>query len=184
MKYIVGLGNPEPEYKHTRHNIGKDFLDILSSQNGYTDWKLNKYINCDTCEFDGIVRLLKPLNYMNSVGECVAKAAKFFDIKTEDLLIAYDDLDLVAGEYKFAYAKGSRIHNGIISIKDHLNSEDFWHLRIGVRDESISMSVQKSGVDPAKYVLSKPSTTDSNKISEALENVVIPDINAWLSKNR
>ncbi len=176
MKIIVGLGNPEPEYTHTRHNIGKDFLNFWKQ-----DWKENKYINAQVAVVEDAV-LVKPLVYMNDSGIVVKKAINFYESDTSDLLIIYDELDLEAGEFKLTYGKGSRIHNGVLSTKEKLETEDFWHLRLGVRNESIPMSVQKAGYDPVKYVLSKFDTADSGKILESFKNFVMPAALSWLSK--
>ncbi len=191
MKCVIGLGNPEPEYSKTRHNIGKDllnyFADNAESLFGVTEfqWQKSKYVDGEyeiiKFEEDTLI-LIKPDVFMNDSGICVSKALKFFELEPADLMIAYDELDLVAGDSKIAFARGSRIHNGIISIKGHLRSEDFWHFRIGVRNDSIPMSVQKAGIDSRKYVLSKFDISDSEKIYEMFKTAAATNIKSWLSK--
>ncbi len=182
MKLIIGLGNPEPEYTGTRHNVGKDILNEFIEIQDFGNWKENSKLGIDFIQIPQSGILAKPHSYMNEVGNTVSKVCSFFKIDPVDVAVIYDELDLVVGEYKFAYDKGSRIHNGIRSIKDVLDQKPFWHLRVGVRDESIPMSVQKTGMDPAKYVLSKFNLSDRNNISTLNRNIITPILNDFLSK--
>ena len=156
MKILIGLGNPESEYKNSRHNIGKEFLNILQSELEMPTWDNNKSLNAEISKDNekGII-LVKPNVYMNDSGSVALKVLKYFDLEAKDIVLIYDELDLFAGEYKFNFQKHSKIHNGVNSVIDVLGQDDFWFLRIGVRDESIPFSVQQAGRDPAKYVLAK-----------------------------
>jgi len=130
------------------------------------------------------VILARPLCYMNEVGSVAAKLVKYYDVDLKNLLIIYDELDLPVGEYKLSFDKGSHIHNGILSIQNHLKSNKFWHLRVGVRNEKIPQSVQKTGRDPSKYVLTKFSLTDKNKLEKLIQNSLITDLTRFLSKKQ
>lgn len=183
MKLIFGLGNPEPEYTGSRHNIGKDVLnEFVNNKLAEPKWKNKPEWHSQYIELANEALAVKPTTYMNDSGRSISNISKYYKTEPKDILIIYDELDLVVGEYKLAHAKGSRIHNGIVSINENLASGDFWHLRVGVRDESIPGSVQKTGMDPAKYVLSKFNETDKKKISNLTKNSLIPEINNWLSK--
>lgn len=182
MKLIIGLGNPEPEYSGTRHNVGKNVLNEFVENETLGNWKENSKLGIDYIQIPQKAIIAKPHCYMNEVGETVSKVCAFYKIEPNDVVVIYDELDLTVGEYKFAYDKGSRIHNGIRSIKDVLDQKPFWHLRVGVRDGSIPMSVQKIGMDPAKYVLSKFNLSDRNNISTLNINIIIPLLNEFLSK--
>ena len=183
MKLIIGLGNPENEYGGTRHNIGKDFLEILREKLEMPAWDKNKSLNADVSKdaAKGIV-LIKPNVYMNDSGSVAAKSLKFFDASASDVILIYDELDLLAGEYKLSFQKHSKIHNGVNSVINVLGQDDFWFLRIGVRDESIPFSVQQAGRDPAKYVLAKIPLEDLLKIKNCIKDFVIPELEAVLSK--
>lgn len=179
MKMIVGLGNPETEYSNTRHNVGKDVLNLYVGDS--VDWKEDKTFGVLIAK-DSECFYVKPLSYMNDCGPSISKIFNFYKIKAEDLLVIYDELDIFIGDYKLALGKGSRIHNGILSLNESLGFSNYWHLRMGVRDLDIPSSVQKSGVDPAKYVLRKLAVSDRKKIENLVQNSVAPSIREWLSK--
>lgn len=183
MKLIFGLGNPEPEYSNTRHNIGKDVLNAYAEE-CLSDpiWKYKPAWKARYLDLSDHNMLIKPAIYMNESGEAISKIANFYKVEPYDILIIYDELDLTVGEYKLAQGKGSKIHNGIASINQELGKENYWHLRIGVREEGIPGSVQKTGRDPAKYVLSQFNASDKKKISELMNNSLITELNSWLSK--
>ena len=132
MYLIVGLGNPEPEYSRTRHNMGFDVVNLIA----------NKYnINVNKKEFDGIyglgyinnekVILLKPQTYMNESGKSIIKAKNFYKIENENIIIIYDDIDLEVGVVKLRKKGGAGTHNGMKSVIEHLKTEDFVHVRVG-----------------------------------------------------
>lgn len=183
MKLIVGLGNPEKEYKNTRHNIGKDFLNFLQEESNLPAWKSDKSLNAEYIKDNKKeVIFLKPNVYMNDSGQVVAKALKYFDLSFKDLVLVYDELDLLVGEYKLSLQKHSKIHNGVNSVIDTLGEDNFWFLRIGVREEGIPFSVQQAGRDPSKYVLAKIPHEDFLKIKNCIKELVIPELEQVLSK--
>lgn len=179
MKMIVGLGNPEPEYSNTRHNIGKEVLNSYVGDS--LEWKEDKNFGVFITK-DSECIYVKPLSYMNDCGPSISKVFNFYKINCEDLLVIYDELDIFIGEYKLALAKGSHIHNGILSLNESLGFSNHWHLRMGVRDLDIPSSVQKTGIDPAKYVLRKLIVSDRKKIQNLIQTSVVPAIKDWLSK--
>ena len=183
MKLLIGLGNPEDEYKGTRHNIGKAFLDILQDTWEMPAWDSNKNLNADVSKDNKRqIVLIKPNVYMNDSGLVVGKALKYFDAAIEDAILIYDELDLFAGEYKFSFQKHSKIHNGVNSVIDVLGRDDFWFLRLGVREKGIPFSVQQTGRDPSKYVLAKIPHEDLLKIKNCVKDFAIPELEAFLSK--
>jgi PTH1 family peptidyl-tRNA hydrolase len=130
---IAGLGNPDPEYLATRHNAGFWMVDALAAAQGAT-FSSNRKLEADTAEVTLAgrrVRLLKPMTYMNESGRALTKAASYFKIPTENILVAYDEIDLPPGRVRLKFAGGHAGHNGIRSIMSHLGA-DFWRLRIGV----------------------------------------------------
>lgn len=182
MKLFVAIGNPEPEYQHTRHNVGKDFLNYWREKEfDANDWKYDKYIDSEIISPNANLILVKTCGYMNSVGDIVAKVIRKCEVDLNDLCVVYDELDLFIGEYKLAYQKGSRIHNGIQSVKDRLTTDAFWHLRIGVRDLTIPASVQKTGRDPSEYVLQKFPTQDQNALYQMYTNKLIKELQALVA---
>lgn len=166
MKIIVGLGNPGKPYEHTRHNIGFDVIDALAEKWGapLTNSKFNgMYATVHRPE--GKVLLVKPLTYMNLSGECVGPLMNYFDIDVEDLVVIYDDLDLETGKLRLRQKGSAGGHNGIKSLIQHLGTQEFNRIRVGVNRPPAGMKV-------ADYVLSKFSKEDQAIVGEAIEKCV------------
>ncbi|MGE6379380.1 aminoacyl-tRNA hydrolase [Peribacillus muralis] len=133
MKIIVGLGNPGKQYEKTRHNVGFEVIDELSSK-----WS----IPLDQAKHKGIygvgmvkgekVLLLKPLTYMNLSGESISAVMHFFKVEVEDVVIIYDDLDLPPGKLRLRQKGSAGGHNGIKSTIAHLGTQEFNRIRIGI----------------------------------------------------
>ena len=130
MKAIIGLGNPGPRYKGTRHNVGFEVIDELARRAGApfesapAEALLAKWRARDTL-------LVKPLTFMNLSGQAVSELARYFKIDPVDLLVIVDEAQLPLGKLR-ARARGSAGgHNGLKSIIAHLGDE-FSRLRVGV----------------------------------------------------
>lgn len=132
MYLLVGLGNPGAKYQNNRHNIGFLVLDEIASAgtNDYREKFQGLYTEHRT--EGGKVGLLKPMTYMNESGRSVAKAAKFYKIPPENIIVFHDELDLKAGEIRTKFGGGTAGHNGLKSIKAHLGTPDFHRIRIGI----------------------------------------------------
>lgn len=160
MYLIVGLGNPGREYEHTRHNVGFDSIDKISSRYN---------IDLNRTKFKGMygegfingekVILLKPLTYMNLSGESVGEIANFYKIKSEDIIVIYDDVDLEVGRIRIRKKGSSGGHNGIKSILYHLVNEDFTRIKLGVG---------KAERDMISHVLGKFNVGDREKVEGVL----------------
>lgn len=132
MYLIVGLGNPEPEYSRTRHNMGFDVINSISKK---YDIEVNKK------DFEGLygigeiegekVILLKPQTYMNESGKSIIKVKNFYKINPENIIIIYDDIDLEVGVVKLRKKGGAGTHNGMKSVIENLGTDNFPHIRIG-----------------------------------------------------
>ena len=131
---IVGLGNPEPKYDRTRHNIGFAAVDELAKI-----WQMPLKENK---RFQGLfsegvvggqkVRLLKPLTYMNRSGQSVRAVADWYKVEPRSVLVIYDDMDLPVGRLRLRLSGSAGGHNGMKSIIAHLGGQDFPRLRIGI----------------------------------------------------
>ncbi|KOS63051.1 aminoacyl-tRNA hydrolase [Lysinibacillus agricola] len=175
MKIIVGLGNPGKPYEQTRHNIGFDVIDALAEKWGtpLTNSKFNgMYATVHRPE--GKVLLVKPLTYMNLSGECVGPLMNYFDIDVEELIVIYDDLDLETGKLRLRQKGSAGGHNGIKSLIQHLGTQEFNRIRVGVNRPPAGMKV-------ADYVLSKFSKEDQAVVGDAIEKCVNA-VEASLSK--
>ena len=132
MYLIVGLGNPEPEYSMTRHNMGFDVVNMFAKKNNI---EINKK------GFDGIygmgniegkkVLILKPQTYMNESGKSIIQIKNYYKISDENTLVIYDDIDLPEGTVKIRKKGGPGTHNGMRSVVRELNSTNFPRIRVG-----------------------------------------------------
>ena len=133
MRIIIGLGNPEPEYSRTRHNIGFDVINILAEKNNI-DLSRTKY---NAIYGTGIINgekviLIKPQTFMNNSGESAVEFAIFYKEEINNILVVYDDMDTEIGTIRVRAKGGAGSHNGMKSIVSELNSEDFPRIRVGI----------------------------------------------------
>ncbi|HNW99846.1 MAG TPA: aminoacyl-tRNA hydrolase [Candidatus Cloacimonadota bacterium] len=159
MKLIVGLGNPGNEYQYTRHNIGFMALDRWAEHRGlgfsrqrdyeYIRWKSNIVI--------------KPQTYMNLSGLAVQHVLNQYK-NIDDIIIIVDDIYLPLGEIRIREKGGDGGHNGLKSIIESLNSQNFKRLRIGIQEP------KDQGMKD--YVLSSFSDEEAASLQSVLDEVV------------
>jgi len=129
---VVGLGNPGREYARNRHNAGYLVVDELARRHGGT-WRSKFSGQLAEIRLDGHkVALLKPETYMNESGRSAGAAARFFKVDPDAVLVVHDDSDLEAGRLQVRLGGGLAGHNGLRSLAQHLKSQDFLRLRVGV----------------------------------------------------
>jgi PTH1 family peptidyl-tRNA hydrolase len=149
MQLIVGLGNPGPEYAHTRHNVGFMIVDAIAARTRvrlYDDsgeptrlsklktlFGHNKLAVAGKGSYAGhAFTLLKPLTYMNRSGNVVAHYVRALQLSLPDLLVIFDDISLPLGTIRLRKKGGAGGHNGVQDIIDHLGTSDFPRLRVGI----------------------------------------------------
>ena len=171
---IVGLGNPEPKYDKTRHNIGFAAVDALSRS-----WQIpmaqNRKFQSEYGE--GIspakekIRLLKPLTYMNRSGEAIGAVTNWFKLPPESVLVIYDEMDLPLGKTRLRLSGSAGGHNGMKSSISHLGSQNFPRLRIGIGKPKnfVNTSDHKNTVS---HVLGRFSAVENQILPELLQFVV------------
>ena len=129
---VVGLGNPGREYAKNRHNVGWMILEELARRHGGS-WKGKFSGRLAEIRIDGHkVALLKPETYMNASGGPVGAAARFFKVEPESVLVVHDEGDFDLGRLQARKGGGFAGHNGLRSIAQHLKTQDFLRLRVGV----------------------------------------------------
>jgi len=173
MKLIVGLGNPGKKYEQTRHNIGFMVIDSLSQKYNITMTEKSKFkgIIGQTNIGNESVILLKPTTYMNLSGESILAVKQFYNINDTDILVIYDDLDLVSGKIRIRQKGSAGGHNGLKSIIQNLGNQNFHRLKIGIdRSERIPV------VD---YVLGKFTKEQLPHIEQAIE-LSVNAVNDWI----
>jgi PTH1 family peptidyl-tRNA hydrolase len=130
---VVGLGNPGREYAHTRHNAGADVVEILAARHRAKLRKTKDRALADSVRVDGKQMVLAvPTTYMNDSGWAVAALARRHDLTPDRVVVVHDELDLEPAVLRLKVGGGLAGHNGLRSIKQHLHSDEFLRVRIGV----------------------------------------------------
>ena len=134
MKLIVGLGNPGPEYRDTRHNVGFKVADVLAERWRAADQWREKFdaLHVKTSAAGEAVIVAKPLTFMNLSGQAVTGLAGFYKIEPADILIVTDDVALPLGRLRARRDGGAGGHNGLKSIIQSLATQAFPRVRVGV----------------------------------------------------
>ena len=134
LRLVVGLGNPGQRYAGTRHNVGFMALELLASRESVR-FKATAKLQGELAEVgfgSSRMRLLMPQTYMNESGRSIRAAMDWFDLSADQVLVLVDDMDLPLGRLRLR-AKGSAGgHNGLKSTIQHLGTQDFARLRIGI----------------------------------------------------
>ena len=130
MKLVVGLGNFEPKYLKTRHNVGFIVLDTFSKKHTL-DWKEESKYKSLVCKYKDLL-LAKPLTFMNRSGEAVSKILNYYKLNPEDLYVIHDDLDLPFGKIKKQIGAGAAGHHGVEDVILKVGTKDFNRVRIGI----------------------------------------------------
>lgn len=133
---IVGLGNPDKKYEKTRHNAGFIAIDEIASSLS-VDVSKKKYdaLTADANIAGQRVLLMKPQTYMNLSGVAVEKAASFYKIPPEHIIVLFDDISLPVSKLRIRRKGSHGGHNGIRSIIDYLHSDNFPRVKIGVGEK-------------------------------------------------
>ena len=134
LRLVVGLGNPGEKYASTRHNVGFMALELLTTREGCRFKPMSK-LQGDLADvgFGGDrLRLLMPQTYMNDSGRSIRAALDWFDLEIDQLIVLVDDMDLPLGRLRLRASGGAGGHNGLKSTIQHLGTQDFARLRIGI----------------------------------------------------
>ena len=130
---IAGLGNPGKKYAGNRHNVGFHILDRLAEEHGLVFDKKQAKAEVAVGRIVGQrVCLVKPRTYVNESGQSVGAMARFYKVDPADVLVIYDELDLPQGTIRLRPRGSSGGHNGIKSVIDHLGTQGFPRVRVGI----------------------------------------------------
>ncbi len=169
MILVVGLGNPGPRYRGTRHNLGRAAVERLAAEVGVR-LRDDGWARAGRARLgQATVLLAVPETYMNESGVAVRDLLRRRRRGPADLLVVYDDLDLPFGTLRLRPGNGAGGHNGIRSIIDHLGTGAFPRVRIGI-------GRPPRGIDPVDYVLARfapeERATAEDAVARAAEAVV------------
>ncbi|HEY43201.1 MAG TPA: aminoacyl-tRNA hydrolase [Anaerolineae bacterium] len=163
---VIGLGNPGREHRLNRHNAGFMLLDLFAEDLDLTFSRLQAHALITDGHFEGHkVILAKPQTFMNASGRSTGLLARFYRIPPSNMLVVLDDIDLTLGTIKLLEAGGSAGHKGMRSIFNHLGTQEFPRLRIGIGRPPGRM-------DPADYVLQDFSSDELPVLKDSLDRAV------------
>ncbi|MEM1368779.1 MAG: aminoacyl-tRNA hydrolase [Cyanobacteria bacterium P01_H01_bin.15] len=167
-RLIVGLGNPEPRYDRTRHNIGFAAIDELASAWYWTGQEQRRFrgwlAEGPLPKGAGKGFLLKPTTYMNSSGQSVRAVLDWYKLEPERVLVIYDDMDLPPGRIRLRLKGSAGGHNGIKSLISHLGTQAFPRLRIGI-------GRTQPGKETVSFVLGKFSPAETEIMKKVIPAV-------------
>lgn len=181
MWLFVGLGNPGAKYEGNRHNIGFKVIDaIADGAVNFPSYKSKFQAEMTEANVRGDkVILLKPQTYMNESGQSVGKAAKFYKIPPENIIVFHDELDIKPGCVRLKKGGGNAGHNGLKSIQAHLGTADFWRFRIGIGHPGDKNRV--SGYVLSDFAKAEQDIVEAyeESFSEYYEKIITDDIDAY-----
>jgi peptidyl-tRNA hydrolase, PTH1 family len=174
MKIIAGLGNPGEKYQGTRHNVGFMFVDMFKDFYEFPDFltkeKFFGEISEKTFLNEQKILLIKPHTFMNNSGRAIGSLMHYYKIEPQDLIIVHDDLDMEIGHYKISRDVRAAGHNGVQDIIDHIGSQDFTRMRIGVET---SGGRQERGVISGKdFVLQQFNSKEREIAQETIDEII------------
>jgi len=168
MKLIIGLGNPGKEYAKTRHNVGFMVIDALAKNLG-VDFKLNKKFQAEIAVIKNgkeEIVLVKPQTFMNLSGSTVRAVMDFYKLSSKDIVVIHDDKDILFGQVKYQTDRSAAGHNGIKSLIEHLGTQDFARIRVGV-----AWGDKEKMGDTAEFVLRNFTKTELESLGGIVEEI-------------
>ena len=165
MILLVGLGNPTPDSKNNRHNIGFKIIDAINQKFALSKQKPKFKGLLTTGNISNQkVYAIKPLTFMNNSGICIRELIEYFKIGVENIIVFHDDLDIDFGKVKAKFGGSSAGHNGIASI-DKFIGKDYSRVRIGIGKPDAKIS-------SADYVLNNFSEDEEKEIEKITGNII------------
>ncbi|PWB52055.1 MAG: aminoacyl-tRNA hydrolase [Anaerolineales bacterium] len=163
---IAGLGNPGRQYENNRHNVGFMLVSRLAAKLDTSFGQVqSRALVAKTSYFGERVILIKPQTFMNESGKAVSSLVHFYKVPIENLLVAYDDVDLPLGTLRIRPFGGSAGQKGMQSIIERLGTDEFPRLRIGTGRPPGRM-------EAADYVLQDFPSSDAELLKQTLDRAV------------
>lgn len=172
MKLVLGIGNIGKQYEDTRHNTGFQVVEYLAKK--YNSEIIKEEFKSLTTKIDinnETIILVKPTTLVNLSGQSLMSMMLFYKIKKDDIIIVFDDMDILPGNIKLVFKGSSAGHNGIKNIIEILNSDEFKRIKVGIG---------RSKFNKINYVLGKPDNKEEYdkwkegiiKASDAIEYII------------
>ena len=173
IQLLIGLGNPGNQYADTRHNVGVWLAEKVVQSVGAQLLPHSKFhgLYAKVTYHGQALHVLIPTTYMNDSGRAVQAVSQFYKIPVDAMLVVHDDLDLACNDVRLKKAGGHGGHNGLRSIIQHLGSQDFQRIRIGIGHPGHKDQV-------THYVLHAPAKTERIEIDASIDRALdkLPDI--------
>ena len=170
--FLIGLGNPGKKYSKSRHNIGFLLLESLSKKYN-SNFLLKDKLKSSCSEFkihDSTYRLFLPNTFMNNSGDAVRAIVDWYKIKLDQIFVIVDDKDLPLGKIRFRKKGSSGGHNGLKSIIEKLQTQNFNRIRIGIGSPP---SIEgKSNYNTISHVLGNISTEEKSILDKVYKQVI------------
>ena len=159
---VVGLGNPGKEYTYNRHNAGFMCMDVICDKYHARVDRAKFKALVGECNIAGKhVLLMKPQTYMNSSGEAIREAADFYNVPADNIIVIFDDISVGVGKLRIRRKGSAGGHNGIKSIIEHLSTNEFPRIKLGVGEKP------SPEYDLVNWVLGNIPEDDRKSMSEA-----------------
>ena len=174
MKLIFGLGNPDSKHKNTRHNLGQKIIKEFVLKTYSQELSVKKNLDAETFETgQGSQKIIFAIStgFMNNSGIPVKKISQFYKINPSDIYILHDDLDLGVGDYRIQFDRGPAGHNGIKSIIENLNTQQFNRIRIGISKPQNNIPVEDYVLEPFSKEESNIINSLTSKVFEEIKNI-------------
>lgn len=172
LRLVVGLGNPGTKYEGTRHNIGFMALEQMASREGFSFRQQSKLhgLAAEHCIGDSRLRLLMPQTYMNDSGRSIRAALDWFGFTPEQLLVLVDDMDIPLGRLRLRAQGSAGGHNGLRSTIQHLGTQAFPRLRIGIGAPADNPAERRART--VSHVLGPFSRAEQSEVDAVLDGVL------------
>lgn len=167
MFVFAGLGNPGKQYERTRHNIGFECIDYISTLYNIPVSKIKFKALIGEGYIQGEkVLLVKPQTYMNNSGECLREIVDYYNLDPDKLVVIYDDVDLDLGTIRIRPRGSAGTHNGMRSILYHIRTDQFPRIRVGI-------GKPEPPQDLVSFVLGKLNKDEQNIMNETIKKVAL-----------
>jgi len=186
---VVGLGNPGEEYAYTRHNVGFRVVDYWwqkaanskpDTVSPFTFQKKHQALLATVRQSTKKILIAKPQTFMNNSGLSVKLLVDYYQLALDDLLIIHDDLSFSVGDFKINCCRGAAGHNGVRSLIEHLGSQDFCRLRVGIKPVK---SFPDSLTQPLREMVLGKFSLAEEKILEETFSQLARVIDFWAQTN-
>ena len=172
LQLLVGLGNPGATYAHTRHNVGFMALERLAGREGVAfrpNGKLRGLL-ADLRQGEHRLRLLMPTTFMNESGGSIRATLDWFGLQPDQVLVLVDDMDLPLGRLRLRREGGAGGHNGLRSTIEHLGTQQFGRLRIGIGAPAVDPALRRERT--VSHVLGRFSAAEQPVLDAVLDEVL------------